>query len=131
MISRGALRTIQCGWCSKDIVTTDPRKRCCTKSHSTMARGKKIGRKRKKCKTSPSYKVYKKHHRKLYKLKKKQRVPKWADHKELKRIYANCPEGYHVDHIIPLNGELVSGLHVPNNLQYLPAEDNIKKSNKF
>lgn len=59
-----------------------------------------------------------------------QRVPKWADLKAIHKFYTNCPPGYHVDHIIPLCGKNVSGLHVLNNLQYLSKQDNLRKYNK-
>lgn len=61
----------------------------------------------------------------------KQRLPKWAAMNKIKEIYVNRPEGMHVDHIIPLQGVNVSGLHVPENLQYLPASENLKKHNNW
>lgn len=67
----------------------------------------------------------------LYRLAKKQRTPNWSETLEIELFYYNCPEGYHVDHIIPLRGNTVSGLHVLNNLQYLPASENLGKSNRW
>jgi hypothetical protein len=60
----------------------------------------------------------------------KQAIPPWANLNKIKEIYDNCPEGYHVDHIYPLNGKNSCGLHVENNLQYLSAKDNMRKGNK-
>lgn len=62
---------------------------------------------------------------------KLKRTPKWANLKAIKKFYRNCPEGYEVDHIIPLQGKNVCGLHVEYNLQYLTKIENRKKSNKF
>jgi len=56
-------------------------------------------------------------------------IPEWLteEHKrQIKVIYDNRPEGYHIDHIIPLSK---GGLHVPWNLQALPAKDNLSKGN--
>ena len=70
---------------------------------------------------------------------KLQRTPPWADLDAISAVYAECAYlnelefelKYHVDHIIPLQGETVSGLHVAENLQIIPAEENLRKHNKL
>ena len=72
---------------------------------------------------------------------KLQRTPKWLTKEQLTKIeefytVANelswlSEDGLHVDHIVPLQGENVSGLHVPWNLQVVPAKLNLSKGNKF
>ena len=50
---------------------------------------------------------------------------------EIHQVYTQCPEGLVVDHVVPLRGKGVSGLHVPWNLQYLTPEANSRKSNRL
>lgn len=70
---------------------------------------------------------------------KAERTPPWlsADqHEQILQFHIEAAEltkstgvVHHVDHIVPLRGKSVSGLHVPWNMQILRAIDNLKKSN--
>lgn len=66
-----------------------------------------------------------------YRANKLNATPSWADLDKIKLIYKLRPNDYHVDHIIPLQGEIVCGLHVEYNLQYLLAKNNKSKSNRL
>ena len=67
----------------------------------------------------------------LYRARKRNQCPSWANLNLIKEIYLNCPKGYHVDHIIPLKGLLASGLHIETNLQYLTPKENLSKRNLY
>ena len=74
-------------------------------------------------------------------LAKLQRTPKWLTEEQFKEIQefyimaqeleAVFPWKQCVDHIIPLQGRTVSGLHVPSNLQILSAKANMEKGNRY
>ena len=66
-----------------------------------------------------------------YQATKLQRTPKWADTNTIQEIYQFCPDNFHVDHELPLQGKLICGLHIETNLQYLYAPLNKIKSSKF
>jgi hypothetical protein len=99
----------------------------CAKKN-TLKTKRKYKRVRKK--TVASIKT-RRHHKKLREMKKRQRLPKWADKLAIKQFYDNCPEGMYVDHILPLAGEEVTGLHTLNNFQYLPLLENSFKNRKW
>lgn len=74
-------------------------------------------------------------------LAKINRTPKWLtkdDYWMIEQAYELAAMrtktfgfSWHVDHIIPLQGAVVSGLHTPYNLQVIPGVDNVRKANKF
>ena len=78
---------------------------------------------------------------KRYKLKKVNATPAWLTPEQLYNMKCTykvaaqlgqySSEKWHVDHIVPIRGKDVCGLHVPWNLQVLPAKMNMQKGNRI
>lgn len=71
-------------------------------------------------------------------LAKRQRVPAWADKEKIAEIYAEAQRltletgiPHEVDHILPLQGKTVSGLHVHTNLRVITRRENRSKQNRM
>lgn len=69
---------------------------------------------------------------------KLQRTPPWVDMEAIRALYDEASRltrttgvPHHVDHEIPLQGTLVSGLHVHTNMRVIPASENVRKYNFF
>jgi 5-methylcytosine-specific restriction endonuclease McrA len=68
----------------------------------------------------------------LRELALQKRTPTWANRDAIDAIYAEAQRtNMTVDHIVPLRGKTVSGLHVEHNLQLLSREENARKGNRF
>lgn len=70
--------------------------------------------------------------------RKLQRTPTWANRDKILEAYKLADfmsdlmqTPYHVDHEIPLQSKLVSGLHVHTNLRVIPGVENLRKHNRF
>lgn len=77
------------------------------------------------------------HQRAIRRALTRQATPSWANENKILKIYALSkrlnaisPRKFHVDHIVPLRGKTVCGLHNEFNLMIVSANDNLKKSNK-
>ena len=64
-------------------------------------------------------------------------TPTWANLDRIRKVYIKAVEKtkatgvqYHVDHIVPLRGKDVCGLHVENNLRVILAKENLAKGNR-
>jgi len=84
-------------------------------------------------KLNPSYRRSIRYYTKLY-----QAWPEWcAKHPGFSKIYREAKrrrkvgQDVHVDHIVPIVSPIVCGLHVPWNLEIIPAKTNMSKSNHY
>jgi 2,4-dienoyl-CoA reductase-like NADH-dependent reductase (Old Yellow Enzyme family) len=79
-------------------------------------------------------------HTRSQQTKRLMRLPKWLtedDHWAIEQAYELAALrtkmfgfSWHVDHILPLQGKTVSGLHAPTNLQVIPGVENVRKGNR-
>jgi len=70
--------------------------------------------------------------------KEKRATPSWANQFFIAEAYhlaklrrQVCGGDWHVDHIVPLQGDTVCGLHVEHNLRVIPGTENMRKSNRY
>lgn len=118
--------TAACGSCLRDAKKTDYVLKDRAK---TLARVKK--NKQDRFERDPAYK------RAFYlwgTTKKRTKIPPWVsitDFVPICRKALKLGSEYEIDHIVPLKGEKVCGLHVPQNLRVVLRKTNQKKQNKF
>ena len=74
----------------------------------------------------------------MYYCRKIRAVPPWADKAKIKEFYEAAKRKtletgiiFHVDHVVPLQSDIVCGLHVFENLQLLTADENRRKQNSL
>lgn len=130
------------GWpCRKcGCVERGPGKKCRNCTNLTKTKRRKFlieNDKEYREKAKEQYKKYKHlHFRKSARRRTRQKeaCPLWLSDKQNKSMedfYKLTPAGHSVDHIVPLISDVVCGLHVPWNFQYLPEKENSAKRNKF
>ena len=107
----------------------------CTQCNTLLTGVQKIycsrqcsGQARKKNRPAEYYKAINRETYRRYIARRKWQTPIGEDIKAIKQFYLNCPDGYEVDHIMPISK---GGAHSLENLQYLTKEENRRKSNKI
>ena len=109
----------------KSVRVTEYHSRCREEHAKNMREALKIYR------NTPNGRAVKNYHSAKRRAMLRNQQPPWADEKEMKEFFKSSSREYHVDHIIPLNHPLVSGLNCEFNLRVIPAKENLQKSNKF
>lgn len=101
-------------------------------------KAKSDARRRQRLKDDPHDKRLRRARSAKHRARKKHACPAWASLDEIKAKYAERDRleretgiPHHVDHIVPLGGKNVCGLHVPWNLRVIPANENRSKGNRL
>lgn len=130
---------IDCNESKKDVFVKDRCQKCRTIHNRSTNPNTYV---KSRLKNKEKFAIYSKEYRKTHKKEKaakeaKRRglklnaTPKWSDLEQISNFYKNCPIDMEVDHIIPLKNDMVCGLHVSYNLQYLTKQENRVKHSKF
>lgn len=129
---------------NKTIISEKAKEYYTKNKEHVIKKSKKYAENNKKKVTSYKYK-YRKNNKGIYnhylakrRSTKLKATPQWADLGKIKVLYEKAQElsevlgvKMTVDHVIPLQGNNICGLHIWENLQLLEASENFKKSNKF
>jgi 5-methylcytosine-specific restriction endonuclease McrA len=106
-----------------------------TRQHHSINRDEKNAKALQWAKENPNIRA---HHRAARRAAMLQAIPKWADKDAILLKYKerNCMNKltglpHHVDHIVPLQGKNICGLHVAENLRVILARDNLSKNNNW
>lgn len=128
-----------CLGCGKQFLAKRKDAIACESKCASLARSKKTLEYKKQWKQNNKDKV--KISRAKYKAKRYLRNVTWdteltdfvtEEAHHLRGLRDACTKiKWHVDHIVPLHGKTVSGLHVWNNLRVIPAIENLRKNNSF
>lgn len=122
----------------KDASKFDGRRAECRECSSRKQAEKREARRQREAAKRALYRAGQRQRTKKYKVSKRAATPVWADMEKIASIYRIAAEltertgtPYHVDHIVPINGRLVCGLHCEANLQILEGSENARKRNAF
>ena len=118
--------TSNCLYCQNSFTKqpTNPKKYCDNKCQAAHQWQKYFTEDEKKNAKTISNRIYSAR----YRSKWSKKLDETADKTIIKLIYKNKPEGYDVDHIVPLTR---GGIHHENNLQYMETSDNKRKNNRL
>lgn len=125
------LKKLDCSVCKSSFETNLSKKLYCNKKCKKKAHNKRKPKSDTPRQLSKQSKDKRKLRKRALSKRFKSRMVALSNNKALIQKYSECPSGMEVDHIIPLNGENVSGLHVDWNLDFLSPEDNGKKLAQF